>query len=107
VDVFPDTLLAEVVRRSHDSELVESRAGVSTLPIMVNSRHHQCAHPDRLGTGLRVSARARDGVVEAVENEDRTQPMLLGVQWHPEDTMHKPHAAELFRTLVRAAAGSE
>ena len=45
--------------------------------IRVNSSHHQAI--DRLGAGLRVSAAAPDGVVEAAEGDG----MLL-VQWHPE-----------------------
>lgn len=48
---------------------------------LVASHHHQAI--DRVGDGLRVSARADgDGVAEAVEG---TGPgWLLGVQWHPE-----------------------
>ncbi len=47
--------------------------------IGVNSFHHQAV--DRVGQGLRVAARAEDGIVEAVEDPDRR---ILGVQWHPE-----------------------
>lgn len=45
----------------------------------VNSSHHQSL--DQIGRGLTVTARAPDGVVEAVEHD--TLP-LLGVQFHPE-----------------------
>lgn len=45
----------------------------------VNSYHHQAV--GRPGVGLRVCARAADGVIEAVEHS--TLP-ILGVQWHPE-----------------------
>ncbi len=48
-----------------------------------NTFHHQSI--DQPGLGLRISARAHDGVAEGIEL-DRTDglPFLLGVQWHPE-----------------------
>lgn len=45
----------------------------------VNSLHHQTL--DRIGSGLRATAVAPDGVVEAVEAEGED---VLAVQWHPE-----------------------
>lgn len=45
----------------------------------VNSIHHQAV--DRLGDGLRVTARADDGTVEAIEH---ASGRAMGVQWHPE-----------------------
>jgi putative glutamine amidotransferase len=48
----------------------------------VNSRHHQSNREP--GPGLVVSARAPDGVVEAVEGTDASR-FVLGVQWHPEE----------------------
>lgn len=48
--------------------------------LMVNSFHHQAI--DRVGEGLRVVAKAPDGIIEAVE--DRNYRFLLGVQFHPE-----------------------
>ncbi|WP_166867807.1 gamma-glutamyl-gamma-aminobutyrate hydrolase family protein [Salinibacterium sp. ZJ70] len=41
--------------------------------------HHQAL--DQLGDGLRVTARASDGTIEAVEHESAP---VVGVQWHPE-----------------------
>jgi len=64
----------------------------------VNSFHHQAI--DRLGTGLRVSARAPDGTIEAVEDPER--PFLIGVQWHAETLVHRPYEAALFRRFVEA-----
>jgi putative glutamine amidotransferase len=65
----------------------------------VNSFHHQAV--DVPGAGLRVVAWAPDGTVEAIE--DRTRPLLLGVQWHAETlTEHLEHRA-LFDALVEAA----
>jgi putative glutamine amidotransferase len=48
--------------------------------LMVNSTHHQAVNA--LGEGLRVSAVAPDGVIEAIESTKH--PFVLGVQWHPE-----------------------
>lgn len=53
---------------------------VATEQLFINSFHHQAVK--HLGDGLRVVARADDGLVEAIEHE--SYPWLLGVQWHPE-----------------------
>lgn len=50
------------------------------LGIRSNSHHHQAA--DRVGEGLRVSARASDGIIEALESTGAH--WVVGVQWHPE-----------------------
>jgi len=70
----------------------------------VNSRHHQGVSTP--GRGLRVSARAPDGVVEAIELDAEASdagPFVVGVQWHPED-MPPAHRKALFGALVEAAA---
>src|SRR3954454_14492079 len=48
--------------------------------IEVISDHHQAVR--RLGRGLRVTATAPDGMIEAVEVPGRR--LALGLQWHPE-----------------------
>lgn len=58
-----------------------ARAFGSTT-IRTNSYHHQAV--DQVGAGLKVVARAGDGIVEAVEAEAGS--LVLGVQWHPEMT---------------------
>lgn len=63
----------------------------------VNTRHLQALA--EVGGGLRVSARAPDGVVEAVESDDRR---FVGVQFHPERM--GPAMRPLFRYIVRLAA---
>ena len=71
--------------------------------VTASCHHHQSI--DRLGAGLRVVGRADDGIVEAVELED-DNPLVLAVQWHPEDTSaDDPSQQHLFDALVRAASG--
>lgn len=49
--------------------------------IRVNSCHHMAV--DDLGSGLRVTARCPDGVVEAIESTQEDW-LILGTQFHPE-----------------------
>lgn len=63
--------------------------------IRVNSFHHQAIK--KLGKGLRVSALAPDGMIEAIESIEH--PLVIGVQWHPECLTDK-YSAYLFRALV-------
>jgi putative glutamine amidotransferase len=68
----------------------------------VNSSHHQSVKD--LGRGLRIAARAPDGVIEAVE-WTRDSNWVMGVQWHPERMAATDALAQsLFRSLVAAAA---
>jgi putative glutamine amidotransferase len=70
-------------------------------PIKVNSAHHQAV--DDLGKGLRVAARASDGVIEGFD--DPEYPFLVGVQFHPEaQTEPAGQHDPLFRAFVEAAA---
>jgi putative glutamine amidotransferase len=86
VEVAPGTRLARIVG-----------AG----PTEVNSFHHQAI--DVLGAGLRVSAMAPDGTIEAVEGDGR---FVLGVQWHAETLADAPGQLALFEALVQAAGSA-
>ncbi len=68
------------------------------------SYHHQAL--DQLGTGLHVSARSDDGVIEAVEFAGADQrAWMLAIQWHPERTASTDPAHQaFFDELVRQAA---
>jgi putative glutamine amidotransferase len=68
--------------------------------IGVNTLHHQAV--DRVGDGYVVTARAPDGVVEAIEPDDERP--VLGVQWHPELLAGIEVHAALFRWLVERSA---
>jgi putative glutamine amidotransferase len=73
---------------------------VGTDPLDVNSSHHQAVRD--AGVGVLVSARAPDGVVEALELPDLT--FALGVQWHPERLQGRdPRQLAIWRGLVQAA----
>ncbi|HHY55251.1 MAG TPA: gamma-glutamyl-gamma-aminobutyrate hydrolase family protein [Chloroflexi bacterium] len=86
IDIEPDSRLAHAMGQIHE----------------VNSMHHQGL--DRIGFGLRVVARAEDGLPEAVEAP--ALPYVVGVQWHPEELAKTDQmSANLFYDFVRAAAG--
>lgn len=57
--------------------------------VLVNSFHHQSVR--KLAPRLKLTAKAVDGVGEAVESKDSN--LILAVQWHPE-LMYKENAAE-------------
>lgn len=74
---------------------------MGTARPMCASHHHQAVAA--LGAGLRVTARADDGVVEGLELEGA---WILAVQWHPEDTAAEdPAQQRLFDALVERAQG--
>jgi gamma-glutamyl-gamma-aminobutyrate hydrolase PuuD len=88
----------EPIMADHDVAVdTDSRLGTilgETAP--VKSSHHQGF--GRLGEGLRESAWAEDGTIEAVE--DPSHRFALGVLWHPEEG--EDYA--LFKALVDEAA---
>jgi putative glutamine amidotransferase len=65
----------------------------------VNSSHHQAIK--EIGSGLRVTAYAPDGIVEGLE--DPRHPFYVGVQWHPEDMSGEESASAIFGAFVEAA----
>lgn len=68
--------------------------------IRVNSFHHQAIKD--VGKGFTVTAKASDGVIEAIEHENG---LWLGVQWHPEQmTAGGGIMNALFRDLVEKAS---
>lgn len=78
VSVLPETRLFAIIKRRS---------------IEVNSRHHQAIQ--KLGNFFSVSALASDGIIEAIEA--RSDPFVLGVQWHPEDRiLEAEHDKALF-----------
>ena len=70
-------------------------AAIGAHPEPVNSSHHQAVA--RAGEGLRVSARASDGLIEAIEGKG--EHFCAGVQWHPE-RLSGAHRTGLFGAFV-------
>ena len=96
---FARTHLAHAIDLASGSRLRDA-FGAASSP--VNSMHHQSVK--RLGEGLRISAVAPDGVVEAVEGT-RDDAFLVGVQWHPEVFEDgEPGVRALFREFIAATA---
>jgi putative glutamine amidotransferase len=85
VTVEPGTLLAGTTGRAR---------------LSVNSYHHQAVREP--GAGVRVAARAPDGVVEAIELPSRR--FALGVQWHLELLDGDRAAAAILGRFLEACA---
>jgi len=72
---------------------------VGAARIRVNSSHHQAV--GRMPEGMVVSARATDGVIEAIEHAGKR--FWVGVQWHPHWTYEtEPAQAAILAAFVGA-----
>jgi putative glutamine amidotransferase len=59
---------------------------------IVNSYHHQAV--EKTGPGMKITAVAEDGVVEAIERLHAQEgAFMMGVQWHPERLTQSPDLA--------------
>jgi putative glutamine amidotransferase len=67
--------------------------------LRVNSSHHQAIR--EVAEGLRIGAKAPDGVIEAVESEDAGW-FFVGVQWHPESETASALDQQLFECFIQA-----
>ena len=84
VEVLPGTGLARIIGQSG---------------IRVNSRHHQAIR--ELAPGLRVTAQAKDGLIEGVELAGKK--FCMGVQWHPEALLDMEEHFRIFTAFITAA----
>lgn len=73
---------------------------VGETKIKVNSYHHQAIR--RVAEGFHVSAKASDGIIEAIESKEHR--FVLGVQWHPENITKKGdvYSQNIFKAFVEA-----
>jgi putative glutamine amidotransferase len=105
-DVFGDSVLHRLPPRVPTTHSVRiERTGAfaeifAEAELPVCSWHHQAVR--KLGRGLRATAHAPDGVIEAVVLEGH--PFALGVQWHPEmQAADDPRQLRIFQALVERA----
>jgi putative glutamine amidotransferase len=95
---YPFDRVSHSVNLASDSQLANL---FGVLDLSVNSLHHQAVK--EVGEGLRVTARAPDGVIEGIEST--SLGWVVAVQWHPEALLSKePRMRLLFETFVRTCA---
>jgi putative glutamine amidotransferase len=90
----PGVFGSQQVRLEPGSQVAKIMGGATAV---VPCHHHQAI--DRLGTGLTVTARSGDGVIEAVELT--SHPFAVAVQWHAEEAGGM--ASGFFGALIEAA----
>jgi len=83
ISVEPGSLIAKAVGTEH---------------LTVNSFHHQSVK--RVASGMRVTARSPDGVIEGIESTEDW--WVMAVQWHPEEMNDSPEPWD--RGLFKAFA---
>lgn len=84
VSIEQDSLLFEILK--------ETSAGV-------NSFHHQGIKT--VGNGLKISAKSKDGVIEAIELGGTA--FVLGLQWHPEQMYDSAEQKKIFTAFIERA----
>ena len=108
ITIEPGTYFAEIAAASG----IRAAGGAQTA--QVNTSHHQSILAP--GRGLRIAAKAPDGIIEAAEwiglapesvsdSAKDPDPWIIAVQWHPERMAADPLSLTLFHALVRAGAG--
>jgi putative glutamine amidotransferase len=104
-EALPHACNAPTYPREYRAHAVNAEPGsrvaraLGATACMANSRHHQAVKD--VAPGFAVTARAPDGVIEAIERVD--VPFIVGVQWHPESLMvADPQMLALFEAFVAA-----
>lgn len=82
VQIEKDSYLAKVLRETDN--------------VKVNTSHHQAVKD--VATGFQVTAKAPDGIIEAMENEDAS---IVCVQWHPERMQDMEMYQRLFQDFIQ------
>lgn len=97
LDMYPRNSVTHDVCIAENTRMASIMGGTSAR---VNSFHHQAVK--EAAQGFVVSAwSAPDDVVEAMELQGSR--FAVGVQWHPEELVHRDEARKLFSRFVDAA----
>ncbi|MBD1890671.1 gamma-glutamyl-gamma-aminobutyrate hydrolase family protein [Coleofasciculus sp. FACHB-SPT9] len=109
VQHLPDEFGDAIAHRTHQSRFCEHHVQIdpdSRLAAMIGiteseivSWHHQAVRT--VPPGWRVTARASDGVIEAMEHKQH--PWAIALQWHPELALQDPYQQRIFQALVETA----
>lgn len=70
---------------------------IGSTECSVNSYHHQAI--ERLAPAIKVTARASDGIIEAIEGAG-----FVAVQWHPEKIITEKGQNDLFVSFLKQCA---
>lgn len=92
VTIEPDSLLSAIYGEADTPSEGEPHT------LFVNSFHHQAVSEP--GPRFKVTARAKDGVIEAIESSEYKP--ILGVQWHPE--WLEEEGQKIFQWLIQEAS---
>lgn len=110
---LPDEFGEMVVHRTDQMHSIEHSVKITsesrlaqiigTTEISVVSWHHQAA--SEVPLEWHVTARAVDGVIEALEHKHHPWAVIL--QWHPELSINDPLQQKIFQAFVTAAHNSK
>jgi len=98
---YPSHLLANIFFRKTiflEQDTLLQRL-LKTRQTRVNSMHKQAI--DRLGNNLVISAKEKNGIVQAIE--DPARDFFIGVQFHPEVLIYQSRFRKLFQRLIETA----
>jgi putative glutamine amidotransferase len=93
--------VCQLMKQYRDDDSVWRKLDHGEFQGWVNSSHHQSVETP--GDGLRVVAKADDGIIEAIESTSDDH-WVLGLQWHPERGYDDDELSKaIFRGLIQAA----
>ena len=96
---YPSNMRTKIVHEVKIEKGTRIAEVVGELILKVNSLHHQGLKD--VAPSLRITGRAPDGLVEAIEL--REHPFGMAVQWHPEWLTDQQPTKNLFKAFVEAA----